>query len=69
MRKGIDAQIEIHTPLFESKLLDSLAFMEFLTALEVDLDVNVPDHKMSIQFFQTPDCIATHFFSTNNSPS
>lgn len=62
-RKEPDIRIEPDTPLFDSKILDSVSFVEFITALEVELDVNVPDQKMSTQFFATPAHIGEHFSS------
>jgi acyl carrier protein len=60
-RKGQVVQIEPDTPLFESRILDSMTFVEFITALEVDLNVSVPDQMMSTQYFLTPAHIAANF--------
>lgn len=60
-RKGFDVQIDAKTPIFERKILDSVTFVEFIAALETDLNVNVPDQKMSTQYFLTPECIASNF--------
>ncbi|MGV2287174.1 acyl carrier protein [Trinickia sp. YCB016] len=60
-RKKLEIRIEPDTPLFDSRILDSVTFVEFITALEVELDVSVPDQKMSTQFFATPAHIAEHF--------
>lgn len=62
-RKEPNIRIEPDTPLFDSKILDSVTFVEFITALEVELDVSVPDQKMSTQFFATPAHIGEHFFN------
>jgi acyl carrier protein len=60
-RKGQTVRIEPDTPLFDSRILDSVTFVEFITALEVDLDVSVPDQMMSTQYFLTPAHIAANF--------
>lgn len=60
-RKKLDISVKPDTPLFDSKILDSITFVEFITALEVELDVSVPDQKMSTQFFATPAHIGEHF--------
>jgi len=60
-RKGLDIVVERDTELFESRILDSVSFVEFITALEVELDINVPDQKMSTQYFLTPGHIGRNF--------
>lgn len=62
-RRNVQVRIAPDTPLFETKILDSVSFVEFITALEVELDVSVPDQKMSTQYFATPADIALHFAS------
>lgn len=53
--------IEASTPLFETGLLDSLRFTEFMVALEAELGVVVPDAMLSLEYFQTPRIIAESF--------
>lgn len=60
-RKGLDLVVEPDTELFESRILDSVSFVEFITALEVELDITVPDRKMSTQYFLTPEHIGRNF--------
>jgi acyl carrier protein len=60
-RKEPSIRIGPDTELFDSKILDSVTFVEFVTALEVELEVGVPDQKMSTQYFSTPARIGEHF--------
>lgn len=60
-RNGFNIQVDADTLIFEKKILDSLGFVEFIAVLEADLNVNVPDDKMSIQYFLSPASIALNF--------
>lgn len=49
------------THLFETKLLDSVRFLQLMTFLQADLDVQVPDRMLSTEFFSTARVITTNF--------
>jgi acyl carrier protein len=60
-RKAVDVQVEPTTHLFETKILDSVQFLELMSFLQSDLGVEVPDSKLSTEFFQTARKIAENF--------
>lgn len=60
-KKGISAQVHPDTRIFDEKLLDSVTFAQFMIALETELDIDVPDHKLSVEYFVTPRTIYENF--------
>jgi acyl carrier protein len=60
-RKTPGVTIEPDTHLFETKLIDSVLFLEVMMFLEAELGVEVPERKLSAQFFLTPRIITEHF--------
>lgn len=57
-----------NTDLFESGLLDSLAFIELLLQLERELGVVVAPEELDLDNFRTINCIAD-FAASRSSPS
>jgi acyl carrier protein len=60
-RKGFDIKIKSDTKIFDKKILDSIGFVEFITTIETDLNVDIPDHRMSTEYFLTPESITDNF--------
>jgi acyl carrier protein len=62
-RRGLDVDVRPDTHLFETRILDSVGFLELMTYLQVDLGVVVPDKMLSVEFFQTPRMLTANFAS------
>ncbi len=60
-RKGLGIEIQANTKIFDQKILDSMGFVEFMSILEADMGIEIPDHKLSTEFFITPLCITENF--------
>jgi acyl carrier protein len=60
-RRNLEVVIGPETHLFETKILDSVQFLELMTFLQADLGVDVPDRKLSVEFFLTPRIITDNF--------
>lgn len=67
LRKGVEATLIGNTQIFEEGLLDSIGFAEFMGTLEGDLGIDVPDHKLSTEFFLSPNIIVENFLDQYNS--
>lgn len=60
-RRGVSAAVDSETDIFVDRLIDSVSFAELLSTLELEMDIEVPDHKLSTEFFRTPSTIARTF--------
>jgi acyl carrier protein len=60
-RRKLAVTIAAETHLFDTKILDSVQFLELMNFLQGELAVEVPDRKLSMEFFATPRIIATNF--------
>lgn len=60
-KKGISVKVQPDTRIFDEKLLDSVTFAQFMVALETEMDIDVPDHKLSVEYFVTPRTIYENF--------
>jgi acyl carrier protein len=60
-RRQMEVTIGPDTSLFETKILDSMQFLELMNFLEGECDIEVPDRMLSMEFFESPRTIATNF--------
>ena len=60
-RRKLAAEIASDTNLFDSKILDSVQFVELMDFLQVELGVVVPDRLLSVEYFLTPRIISESF--------
>lgn len=60
-RRGVNSTVSGDTDIFADRLIDSVSFAELLSVLELELDIEVPDHKLSTEYFRTPATIADTF--------
>jgi acyl carrier protein len=60
-RRQLIVTIGPDTPLFETKILDSIQFLELMSFLETECEIEVPDRMLSMEFFESPRVIAGNF--------
>lgn len=60
-RRGLSLEVGPDTHLFETKILDSVGFLELMTYLRAELGVVVPDKMLSVEYFQTPRMVTANF--------
>ncbi len=60
-QNGITADIGRDTPLFESRLINSMRIIDLMGFIESELSLEVPEDKLTMNFFRTPRVIADTF--------
>jgi acyl carrier protein len=60
-RRRLAVTIGPDTALFETKILDSVQFLELMNFLESECEIEVPDRMLSMEFFESPRIIAGNF--------
>lgn len=60
-RRRLAVTIGPDTSLFETKILDSVQFLELMNFLESECEVEVPDRMLSMEYFESPRAIANNF--------
>lgn len=60
-RKGVTLKLTPETELFATGAIDSLAFAQFVDFLEGELGAEIPDEKLSVEFFLTLNMVWENF--------
>ncbi|AKJ08032.1 hypothetical protein ATI61_107470 [Archangium gephyra] len=61
---GITADIGQDTALFENRLINSMRIIDLMGFIESELSLEVPEDKLTMNFFRTPRIIADTFCPT-----
>jgi acyl carrier protein len=61
-RKTVRVDVDVHTPLFESGLVDSLAILELIAFVEQATGRSIPARQVHIKHFGTIDRICAAFW-------
>lgn len=58
---GITADIGRDTVLFENRLINSMRIIDLMGFIESELSIEVPEDKLTMNYFRTPRIIAETF--------
>ncbi len=58
---GITADIGRDTALFETRLINSMRIIDLMGFIESELSLEVPEEKLTMNYFRTPRIIADTF--------
>jgi acyl carrier protein len=61
VENGIAADIGRDTALFENRLINSMRIIDLMGFIESELSIEVPEDKLTMNFFRTPRIIADTF--------
>jgi acyl carrier protein len=51
------------TKLFEGRLINSIRIIDIMSFIERELNISIPEEKLSMEFFQTPRVIFQSFIT------
>ncbi len=57
----VPAHVDLDTDIIESRLIDSLSFVEFLMLLEELRGAQIPHHQVTLERFKTLRSIQQHY--------
>jgi acyl carrier protein len=58
-RPGV--RVTEQTTLFEDRLINSIRIIDIMSFIERELNISIPEEKLSMEFFKTPQVIAHSF--------
>ena len=61
VENGITADIGRDTALFENRLINSMRIIDLMGFIESELSIEVPEDKLTMNYFRTPRTIAETF--------
>jgi acyl carrier protein len=61
VENGITADIGRDTALFENRLINSMRIIDLMGFIESELSMEVPEDKLTMNFFRTPRTIVETF--------
>lgn len=61
VENGITADIGRDTALFENRLINSMRIIDLMGFIESELSIEVPEDKLTMNFFRTPRVISDTF--------